>query len=171
MLRRLAKRYLIQFSFVLALLVGLQIPNFLSDYQLRLDAHLMESNHQLGEYQKLANVYFSGDLSKLIDQHRESEDAVFQDEAEVIEALMQRVLFFKLQQNALSNSFPNQLIFLVKQVNTPLFLETKQHYKAEILLNQRAIFVGLFCGLLVALLLESLFFIFAVLISKQSKKK
>lgn len=159
------QRYSLKLVFALSLLIGLQFPNFLQQYELRLDAHLIESEHQLQQYQKLADLFFDGSLELLIQKHKESEVPLFQAETALIEKTLVRFHYWQSQQNAMQGTLVSRLYFLATQFNTPLFIETEANYKAEILLNQDSISVGLVLALLNTLLME-LFFLFLIYLTK-----
>ncbi len=156
MLLKVVKRYLLQFVFVLSLLVGLQIPNFLNTYQQRLDGHYLEAKSQLVEYQKLADLYFASDLQALIDKHKASDDKLFVDEAKVIERLVGRIDFLAHQKTVFEQGMWEQFLLLSGQVNSPLFVEARRNYQAEVVLNQKTITVGMIIAFVLTLLSEFL---------------
>lgn len=157
MLSKLAQRYSLKLVFALALLLGLQLPNFLQQYETRLDAHYIEARDQLNQYQILADLYFSGDLQALIRKHKNSDVLLFSAETQVIEKLVNRFNQLQVQQQALQGSLISRLYFLLGEINSPLFRETKKNYNAEIVLTQNSIVVGLVSALLCTLFLELLF--------------
>ncbi|MEH6451607.1 MAG: DUF2937 family protein [Psychromonas sp.] len=166
MLLALIQRYSLKIVFALTLLLGLQLPNFLQQYEIRLDGHYIEALHHLEKYQELANLYFSEDLQALINKHKNSEEQVFRDEAVIINDLRERFVYLQAQKEALDSSLTHRLFFLSQQLNSPLFNETKRAYQAEIVLNKDAISVGLVVALASSLLLELLFFIIPFLLKK-----
>ena len=161
MLFQLIQRYSLKLVFALTLLLGLQLPNFLQQYEQRLDAHYIEAKKQLQQYQELANLYFSGDLQALIIKHKNSEVLLFHKEALLIEKLVGRFNELQEKKNALQGPLITRLYFLLSELNSPLLLETKENYNAEVLLNRNSILVGLILALLSTLLLECLFFLLA----------
>ena len=60
-------RYLMVVVACISLLIGLQIPNFVDQYQKRIDARLREVTINLQPFQEIANKYFGGDIGKLIE--------------------------------------------------------------------------------------------------------
>ncbi|MEI8641764.1 DUF2937 family protein [Pseudoalteromonas sp. Hal099] len=52
--------------FAAGLLLGVQIPAFVSDFGHALEAHLIEANNALAPFKKDAQNYFNNDLNKLI---------------------------------------------------------------------------------------------------------
>ena len=70
-------RYLMIVVACISLLIGLQIPNFVDQYQKRVDAHLREVSVNLQPFQDIATKYFDGDMNKLIELHRNSGEKAF----------------------------------------------------------------------------------------------
>lgn len=169
MLTALLQRYILKVTFALTLLIGLQFPHFLTLYETRLDAHYLESKGQLKQYQKLADFLFEGDLNALVEKHKNSEVALFKAETKIIEALVSRTDFLYNQKLSLQGSVFERFYFLTTQINQPLFIETKNNYQANIVLNKEAITVGLIIATLATLLVELLFFSFPFLIKKAKK--
>lgn len=166
MLIALLQRYCLKLVFALTLLLGLQIPNFLQQYEIRLDGHYIEAKNHLLEYQMIADRHFASDLQALITKHKNSDEKSFQDEAVVIGNLFNRFNYLQAQKNRLNAPLVERLLFLAGQLNTPLFTETQNSYNAEIVLNKNAISVGLVFALLSSLLLELLFFMSALCVKK-----
>lgn len=170
MLLSICRRYSLKLTFALALLLGLQFPHFLAQYETRLDAHYLESQSQLKQYQLLADLLYEGDLNALVAQHESSDIALFKAETAIIEALIARFDFLEYQKESLQGALVQRFSFLLSQVNEPLFIETQKNYQANIILNQQAIMVGLLVATLLTLLLE-LFFILLPFIYRKACKK
>lgn len=162
----LLQRYSLKLTFALTLLIGLQLPYFLAQYEARVDAHYIESKAQLNHYQKLADLLFSGDLKLLVEKHKNSEIALFKAEAELIEKLMSRTAFLKTQKIALQGSSFQRFTFLITQINQPLYIETKNNYQANIMISKQAIIIGLTIATLMTFLLEMLFMLATLLVKK-----
>jgi hypothetical protein len=158
------KRYSLQLVFTLSLLLGLQLPNFLQQYELRLQGHFAEAKQQLAQYQLLAEQYFSGDLQKLVSHHQSSTENVFRDEALLIDNSRKRVQYLQHQIDNLSQPIWYRLGLLSQQVKQPIFQEAWQGYQANIVLNQQAIIVGVSVAVLIMLILELTLFILQRLI-------
>lgn len=152
----LLKRYCLQSVFTLSLLCGLQLPNFLLQYELRLQGQLVEAQSQMIAFQKIADKYFAGDLQALINEHKESELAVFRDEASVIENNVLRVQFLLHKQAVAELPIWQRLWALSKDINQPLFMDTWIGYQATIVLDRQAIVVGLIIAILLMLSIELL---------------
>ncbi len=156
---QLLQRYSLKMVFALTLLVGLQLPNFLQQYEQRLDAHYIEAEMHLQQYQALADRHFAGDLQALIIKHKSSELALFNQEALLIEKLQRRFHYLQAKKQALQSPLMARLYFLLGEINRPLWLETQANYNAELRLNKNSIQVGLLSALVVTLFLECLFFL------------
>lgn len=154
---RFVQRYCLKLVFALGLLIGLQLPHFLQQYEHRLDAHYLEAQSQLQQYQHIADLYFLGNLNSLIAKHKQSNDLVFIKEAAIIEDVANRFALFEAKKQALKGGLVSRLLFLIGELNTPLFIETQHNYTAEIVLNKDAIIIGLTFGVVSSLLLECLF--------------
>ena len=163
---QLIQRYSLKLIFAFTLLLGLQLPNFLQQYEHRLDAHFLEVQSQLQQYQDLADLYFSGNLQALITKHKHSDVLLFRKEALIIAKLANRFDLLQDKKRALQGALPARLYFLVGEINHPLFLETKKNYNAEVVLSQDSIILGLCCALFSTLFFEGLFLI----IGKQTKR-
>ncbi|MEI6897806.1 MAG: DUF2937 family protein [Psychromonas sp.] len=167
MILSLLRRYSLKLTFALTLLIGLQLPHFLTQYEIRVDAHYLESQAQLKHYQQLADLLFSGDLNALVEKHKNSDIALFKAETTIISTLISRSAFLKKQKMALQGSFYQRFSFLMSQINQPIFIETKNNYKANIVLNQQAIVVGLSLAVVITLLLDILFILLALFFKKR----
>jgi len=165
----LLQRYSLKLIFALTLLLGLQLPHFLAQYENRVDAHYLESKTQLAHYQQLADLLFAGDLNALVGQHKNSEIPLFKAEAKVLTTLINRTAFLESQKTGLQGPFYQRFYFLIKQVNQPLFIETQNSYQANIVINKQAIIVGLSIALLMTFLVEMLFISLPFLIRRLRK--
>jgi len=166
MLYSVIKRYSLQLIFTISLLLGLQLPNFLQQYELRLQGHFSEAQQQLKQFQTLADVYFSGDLQALITKHKNSDVEVFRDESLVIQNSYTRVQFLQQKIDHLKQPIWYRLGYLGLETQEPIVLETWEHYEANILLNQQAILVGIVVAILMMLMLETLLYLCRIIIIK-----
>jgi hypothetical protein len=144
-------RYLLIVLACGSLLLGIQIPNFVDQYQKRLDAHLQEVVNNLKGFQEVADREFGGSLEALIRKHKESDDATFRAEAEPIETMYLRQVHFRSQHDALQVSLPQQAWFLALHGDPQLLQETWSSYSFAVPLNSLALLSGF--GLVAGLLL------------------
>ncbi len=147
-------RYLLIFLACVALLLGIQIPTFVNQFQQRLDAHYQEIITDLKGYRDIADRDFGGSMESLIRRHKESTDMVFRDEATPIEAMYLRYLHLDGQRNAMQTSLPRQLWFLIQHGDHDLLRETYANYSFSVPLDATAIYTGFAVVGLVLLVVE-----------------
>ena len=153
------KRYCLQIFFALSVIFGLQFPHFLQQFEIRLQGHFVEADLQLSLYQSLADTHFSGDLNALINQHKISHLALFQDEASIIEDTYLRVQYLEEKINNINKPTWYRLGLLIKEIGQPIFNETWRDYRVNIVLNQESILIALAVAILFMLLLELFLFL------------
>lgn len=144
--------------FAAGILIGVQAPAFVDQYEKRVDAHLIEAKEILNGFQNTANRYFEGDIQRLITHYRNSQDKVFEDDANNIEFIVNRVETLKKQQQALSTNFLNQVRYLTLSADKELAFETFDNYSYVVPLNSQALISG--AVIAVIFLLISDFFAF-----------
>jgi hypothetical protein len=149
-------RYLMIVVACIALLVGLQVPNFVDQYQKRVDAHLREVIVNLQPFQDIADKYFGGDLDKLIALHRNSGEKPFQEEGAAIAKMVQRKLRFEADLAALQASLPLRAWHVVLHGDREMIDEALGQYSYAVPLNQDAIVFGAAAALVILLLVELL---------------
>lgn len=164
------KRYSLQLIFTLGLLLGLQLPHFLQQYELRLQGHFAEAQLQFAQFQSLADIYFDGDLQALINKHKNSKIALFRDEAVIIENSYLRILQLQQQVSLLKQPIYYRLAALTRATQQPIFNETWRSYEANIVLNQAAIIVGISIAIMLVLMIEFLLFMMAVILRRLKNK-
>ncbi len=149
-------RYLLIIIACAAMLVGIQIPNLVDQYEKRVDAHLREVTINLKPYQEIANKYFGGSLDKLIELHHKSDVKAFQEEGDAIANMVKRKLRFEADLAALQGSLPLKIIHTVFDGDKELIEETLQQYTYAVPLNQDALAAGAALAAVTLLLTELL---------------
>lgn len=139
-----------------ALLVGIQLPNFVDQYQKRLDAHLIEVRTNLAPFQEIADRFHGGSVPQLIAKHEESEDATFRAEGSAIRQMHDRFLRFQEEKAQLQGKLPQQLIWIATRADRALLAETRDSYSFALLLDRVAVIAGFSCMIVVVMLLELL---------------
>ena len=147
-------RYFIVIVACISLLVGLQIPNFVDQYQKRVDAHLREVTIDLQPFQEIADKYFGGDMSKLIELHKTSAEKPFQDEGAAIEQMVARKLRFETDMAALNTSLPLKALHVFFHGDREILNEAMSQYSYAVPLNQDALEFGAAVALAFLLLVE-----------------
>lgn len=150
-------RYLMIAVACIALLLGLQIPNFVDQYQKRVDAHLREVMVNLQPFQEIAAKYFGGDMNQLIELHRASSEQAFQEEGLAIENMVARKLRFEADLAALNTSLPLQALHVLLRGDKEILDEALAQYSYAVPLNRDALVFGACVAFAVLLLVELLF--------------
>jgi hypothetical protein len=161
-------RYLIVVLACIALLAGLQVPNFVDQYQKRLDAHLREVIVNLQPFQEIANKYFGGDMNKLIELHRASAENPFQEEGAAIEKMVARKLRFETEMAALNVSLPLKALHVLLHGDSEMLGETKTQYSYAVPMSEEALVFGISLTVAFLLLAELLFALLRLLARKFS---
>lgn len=135
------------------LLVGIQLPNFVDQYEKRLDAHFIEVQTNLKPFQDIANQFHNGSMEELILKHKRSDDVTFNAEGDAIDKMYRRFQRFANERDQLQTALPQQLMFIATRADRELVDETRRNYSFGLLLNTEAVITGfvLMLGVIVAL--------------------
>ncbi|MHC6226820.1 DUF2937 family protein [Pseudomonas sp. X10] len=150
------RSYLRLLLFTFGVLAGIQVPGLVNDYSQRVEAHLLESREALKGFEQTAERFFNGDLLALVRHYRSSDDPVFNSDANSIENLLVRNRIFEREWQILQGSWLRRTWHVLAAPDAQLREETLKGYSYQVLLAPEAIAWGLGCGLLVALVVESL---------------
>ena len=153
MIKRLMD-YLRLVLFVCGVLIGIQVPAFVDQYAQRLEAHQLEAKLSLAEFQRDADRFFGGDISKLIRHYQQNNDPVFSAGGESIESLYQRYLLLTDALNRFRENRYSPYLQLLLDPQQDIQVEVWQGYSYAILLKPEAIAIGLVFGLLISMLCE-----------------
>ena len=156
--------YLSLVVFTLGFIGGVQIPQFVDQYQKRVDARLAEVSEHVGGYQSIADQLYGGDLNALLEKHQQSTDETFRAEAAVIQGLMDNRQRYQQEQTALSRTTWHSVWHIVTAADRRLLLTTYHQYSAGLLFSQSALFMGVIVALLAGVLFECLLGLFSLLI-------
>jgi hypothetical protein len=140
--------------FAAALLLGLQIPAFVEQYEQRVDASLIEAKTNLAGFNFTADRYFDGDIKKLIAHYRASNDEVFQQDANSVESIVSRVSYLNEEAASLQGSPLLKAYHVLKSMHTPLFQETLNAYAFVVPLNAFSLMWGAGLAVFLVLLLD-----------------
>jgi ABC-type transport system involved in cytochrome bd biosynthesis fused ATPase/permease subunit len=154
------RHYLTLALFAAGLLFGVQAPNFVDQYEKRIDAHLIEARAQLAGFIKIAENLYAGDMQELIAQHADSGDATFNAEHQVLTDNYQRLQRFEAAKGALETQFAGKLVHVLFSPEHDALKETARNYTAAFPLTTAAIVCGLAGALFVCLVFELVVLIF-----------
>lgn len=161
--------YLRLILFASSVLIGVQVPAFISQYEQRVDAHLVEAKQNLAGFQFTADRYFEGDIKQLIAHYRASNDQVFVQDANSIESISSRVSLLTAEYNALQVAPLKQALHLVLSGDKSLFIETYDSFSFTVPLSLSALFWGGSVALVLLLFLDSGLFTVRKVVSKKRK--
>ncbi|WP_267269537.1 MULTISPECIES: DUF2937 family protein [Pseudomonas] len=149
--------YLRLVLFAAGLLIGVQVPGFISDYAKRVEAHLIESQNSLRGFQGTAQQFFKGDLNALVAHYRASEDPVFRSDADSLSGLLHRQLALDKQYQAMQGPWYIRLLQVALAADPDIRKETWDGYSYQILLTPEAMIWGMSGALLLSFGLECLY--------------
>ncbi|MGH7889116.1 MAG: DUF2937 family protein [Thermodesulfobacteriota bacterium] len=147
-------RYLMIFIFGACMILGIQIPNFVDQYEKRIDAHYIEVVQNFRGFQEIANHYYGGNIEALIRKHKTSSDETFQAEGKPIEQMYKRILQFEREKASLDTTYPKKAIHVLVNGDREVIEETYSNYSAGIILDKSAILSGILVSIATCFLLE-----------------
>lgn len=150
------RSYLRLVLFTAGLLIGVQIPGFISDYTKRVEAHMLEAQQSLRGYNETALRFFNGDVQALIQHYRTSDDPVFRNDADNINNLLTRNQTLDREWLALQGPWYARAWHVLTAADTNIRTETWNGYTWQVLLSPEVIGWGLMCALLFSLVIESI---------------
>ena len=149
-------RYFLIITACGSLLLGIQIPNFVNQYEMRLDAHLSEVKNNLQGYQDIADRLYDGSITTLISKHEQSDDPTFKQEAQPIRNMLDRYEHFKQEQASLATGLAGKITYLLAKGDRELINETSANYSFNIPLNEAAVVSGFSFMVIVVFIVEFL---------------
>lgn len=152
-----------------ALLGGVQIPNFVDQYEKRLDAHFREVQNNLKPFQDIANQFHGGSLDVLIDKHERSTDPTFKAEGAAIRNLQERFLRFEYQLQRLKTHLFGKLQILAVDADRELMKETADQYSFGIMLDRNAVIAGFVSMAVVVLCFEWIAMLLGWMLAKPTR--
>jgi hypothetical protein len=148
------RHYITLIIFAVGLLAGVQLPNFVDQYEKRVDAHYAEAYQDLSGFQKIADLFHHGDIRDLIKKHESSPDPTYRAEAGPIQAIYQRKLRFEKEITALHTSFVGKVAHILIAGDVSIINETYENYSANLPLNTSAVACALIVAVTACLVLE-----------------
>lgn len=153
----LIRRYLMVVFVGVALLFGIQVPNFLDQYAKRIDAHLREVSNNLHGYKRVADQHHNQSMHSLIAHYKDSKSPTFRETGFVIEEMFKRKLRFEKDQQAIRGDLFWKVVHVIRDGNPELLQETVEQYSYAVPLNQDAIVSGVVFASIVIFVIELLF--------------
>ena len=97
---------------ICAVVAGGLVPGFITQYRQRLGGRLDQARLDLAPWQGIADRYFHGDLSQLIQYHLASKDPTFHSEGAAISSLVSSVRHLQSEVAALQGNVFQQTAYL-----------------------------------------------------------
>ena len=150
----LLKTYSRLFIFACGLLLGIQVPNFVDQYERRIDAHYLEVSANISGFKSTADLLFSGDMEALITYYAKSNDLVFESDAQSIRGIMDRYNRISNEQQALSRNILAAAMHVLLYADDEFLDETFEQYGYTVPLNMLAVEWGLAIALLLTIAID-----------------
>jgi len=144
--------------FAAGLLFGVQIPNFVDQYQKRIDTHYLEASENFKGFQDIANRFHNGNIEELIKKHEASGDNTFNAEAEPLKKIFARKIRFEREHNALQTSLFGKVKHVAMAGDRETIEETYRAYSPGLPLDTTSIVWGLSISLVLITVFELLMF-------------
>ncbi len=154
MILSLLKTYSRLFIFAGGLLLGIQVPNFIDQYERRIDAHYLEVSANISGFQSTADLLFSGDIQALITYYADSNDLVFESDAQSIRSIVARYSRISNEREALSGNILTRAMHVILYADDEFIGETFEQYGYTIPLNMLAVEWGLAIALLLTITID-----------------
>ena len=150
----LLKTYSRLFIFACGLLLGIQVPNFVDQYERRIDAHYLEVSANISGFKSTADLLFSGDMEALITYYAKSNDLVFESDAQSIRGIVDRYNRISNEQQALSRNILAAAMHVLLYADDEFLDETFEQYGYTVPLNILAVEWGLAIALLLTIAID-----------------
>ena len=154
MILSLLKIYSRLLIFAGGLLLGIQVPNFVDQYERRIDAHYLEVSANISGFQSTADLLFSGDMEALIAYYADSNDLVFESDAQSIRSIVARYDRISNEREALSGNIFAASMHVILNADDEFMDETFEQYGYTIPLNLLAIEWGMAIALLLTIAID-----------------
>lgn len=128
---------------ICAVVAGGLVPGFISQYRQRLGGRLDQARIDLAPWQRIADQYFHGDLSRLVQYHLASRDPAFHAEGTAIQALVASVSHLQIEMAALHGSLFQQAAYLALHPDLGLMRATLGDWVPTFGLSAQAIVFAL----------------------------
>ncbi|MEI8669502.1 DUF2937 family protein [Pseudoalteromonas sp. B131b] len=119
--------------FACGLLLGVQIPAFVSDFGQAINAQLIEANNAIKPFKNDAAQYFNNDLDKLIKHYQHLDDDIINKGANNINVLNKRQQALQAAVNAFSES---PYLFTITSNLSDIKQQVWQRFEGQIILKK-----------------------------------
>lgn len=141
-------------AFMLAVLVGVQVPGFIQQYEQALHAHLAEVRHNLAPFLGDANRHTGGDLKALIARYLANSDSAIRDGGDSLKGMVERETYLSNHAQQLAGQGVTRAWYSLVEHDVQIFEQVRAGYDYRVPLELSAIIWGVSCGILLLLLLD-----------------
>ena len=172
LITRSLKNLLDKLFFAGVLLLGIQLPNFVLQYQQSINAHYQEVSDQLLQYQAIADRFYTGDMEQLLQTHQQNAVPAIRAEAKIIADLMDRYAYLQELLYGLQNeSLVDKVGSLSGQLDADIAEEVLNHYILAFPLDLQAIYIGVVLALVASVIVQLFFGLVFSLLGKMTGKR
>ena len=129
--------------FTVTFIVGVQLPEFIQQYQQRLAGHLAEAQAQLAQFSLIAQQHFDGSLITMIKRYKGNSEASIISTGELIERLSVRVDYLSNHLEQITRSdYLNRVYQFILSLDKQIAGGTAEQFSMAIPLELNAIATG-----------------------------
>jgi hypothetical protein len=129
--------------FTITFILGVQLPEFIIQYQHRLSGHLTEAKLHLLKFQTIADQHYQGDLSAMVMKYHENTESSIVSTANVINQLITRVDYLQQQLFTITESnYLEQVINTILYADRMIIRQTIIEFSMAIPLTLNALTTG-----------------------------
>ena len=128
--------------------------NFVDQYERRIDAHYLEVSANISGFQSTADRLFSGNMEALITYYAESNDLVFESDAQSIRVIVARYSRISNEREALSRNIFAAAMHVLLYADAEFIDETFEQYGYTVPLNMLAVGWGITIALLLTITID-----------------
>jgi hypothetical protein len=129
--------------FTLTFILGVQLPEFMQQYQQRLAGQLSEASAQLNQFENIAQQHFDGSLITMITSYKDNTEASIISTGELIERLSVRVEYLASHLTQITQADYLQSVYqFIWHLDQEITRGTAEHFSMAIPLELNAIATG-----------------------------
>jgi len=145
--------------FTLTFILGVQLPEFMQQYQQRLAGQLAEASAQLNQFENIAQQHFDGSLITMITHYKDNTDASIISTGELIERLSVRVEYLASHLTQITQTdYLHSVYQFIWRLDQDIARGTAEHFSMAIPLELNAIATGATLAIAALLLKELMLF-------------
>jgi len=129
--------------FTVIFILGVQLPEFMQQYQQRLAGHLAEARSQLNQFEVIAQQHFDGSLMTMITRYKDNTEASIISTGELIERLSVRVDYLASHLEQITQAdYLHSVYQFIWHLDQQIARGTAEHFSMAIPLELNAIATG-----------------------------